>query len=258
MKRLIMALGWLLLITIVLSAVGLEALVVVPIQIAFHLTFGWFWFLRRVLPEAHVNPAAVMFFLLATILVVAAIHWLGRSLSAVRGGRWPRRWSLGVYASTWLLFLTAMGVTGVAHQAGWLWRSGEPWGSEKNKTVRSSMDMHIIVKGIELAVQEQAPDHDRDASEIRPDVIKAISPALDSCYFQLFPPDEGPFRAAVVRPRSQEALNRYGFFLVRKVGRATHPTKLGAGELEPALKELTAGRDYKPASDPTEPAGTDR
>jgi hypothetical protein len=254
MKRIIKSLGWVALILFLLAAAGLAGLVVFPFRIAFDLAFGWVWFLCRVVPEIHFNLAAIGMFLVATVLVVGGIHWLGRSISTSQGRRWQRRWSVGIYAATWLLFLTAMGVTGAVHQAGWLWRSNEPWVTDSYRYLNSYYDMKQVAYGVKVAVSDQS----EDASGIRFTVIANTVRSLDSSYFQLFPPEGGPFRAALVLPRSQEVLKRFGFYLVRKNGEDTDFTLLKAKELEAALKELTAGRDYKPASESGESVGPSR
>jgi hypothetical protein len=258
MKLLLIPLGVVALILVLLFLLALVTFDATPLRFALELGFGWASFLGRVVPKIRVNPAAVGFFLVVTALMLGTTHWLARSLSNPQGARWRWRWTLGLHASIGLLFLTAMGVTGVAHQVGWLWRSDEPWSLDRNRHWRSSMEMLSIVRTIEAAVHDPARDQNREVSEIRAEIIGEVSLAMDHCYFQLFPGDRGPFRAAVVRPRSQEALERHGFFLVRKVGRVVDHTKLGAQELGTALEELAAGREYLPASGPANSTRTDR
>ncbi len=102
----------------------------------FALGFGWFQFLARVLPEVTFSPAAIGMAVICSGLFLWGTQrfcsWLFGSFrsrdstGSAWPATWPWRWSVGIYCGLWLLFLTSMSVTGVAHQIGWLIRSDKP------------------------------------------------------------------------------------------------------------------------------------
>lgn len=106
------------------------------VQATVALLAGWIQFLRRVLPAITLNPAGIAMFAVCSGLIVFTTQrfcaWMygafrtRRPVDSPWPAVWPWRWSLGIYCGLWLLFLTAMSVTGVAHQVGWLWRSETP------------------------------------------------------------------------------------------------------------------------------------
>ena len=69
--------------------------------------------------------------IVCSILIVAGMHWLcawiyKHTAEKEKAERWKWQWSLSFYGALWLLFLAAMGITGVVHQVGWLVTSKEP------------------------------------------------------------------------------------------------------------------------------------
>ncbi len=110
--------------------------VVVLLESISALALGWIHFLGRVLPEVIINPAAIgmvvicsAFFLWGTQRFCAWLYGSFRSRDSTGSAwpsTWPWRWSVGIYCGLWLLFLTSMSVTGLAHQIGWLIRSDKP------------------------------------------------------------------------------------------------------------------------------------
>lgn len=105
-------------------------------EMIFTLAFGWFQFLRRVLPEVTLNPASIGMVVICSGLLLWGTQrfccWLYQSFrvrqpaESVWPSAWPWRWSVGIYCGLWLLFLTSMSVTGITHQIGWLVRSEKP------------------------------------------------------------------------------------------------------------------------------------
>ncbi len=145
MNRVLKVVGW--------SVVGFLLLMFGPFLapvfvLAFTLACGWFGFLRRVLPELSWNPAAIGMFALCSAVTLAGIQSFGRWLRGGAGWRW--RWTLGLYASLWLLFLTVMGASGVVHQAGWLIASKEPWFGMRNQVRFSGMIAKNDMKNLAL------------------------------------------------------------------------------------------------------------
>lgn len=95
---------------------------------------GWISFLTRVVPQMTVNWSGIGMGVVCSALLIAGMHWLCQWLYAhwTRQGsdeadtRWRWTWTASLYGGLWLLFLAAMGVTGVVHQVGWLAASKEP------------------------------------------------------------------------------------------------------------------------------------
>ncbi len=105
-------------------------------EMIFALAFGWFHFLRRVLPEVTLNPASIGMVVICSGLLLWGTQrfcsWLYLSIrsrqpaESVWPSTWPWRWSVGIYCGLWVLFLASMSVTGITHQIGWLVRSEKP------------------------------------------------------------------------------------------------------------------------------------
>lgn len=118
------------LLLLLLDFIGLGGLLQ-PIWILFA---GWIAFLARVVPQITINWSGIGMVVVCSALVIGGMHWLGQWLYAhwVRQGspdadvRWRWTWTASLYGGLWLLFLAAMGVTGVVHQVGWLAATKEP------------------------------------------------------------------------------------------------------------------------------------
>jgi hypothetical protein len=93
-----------------------------PAQIAFHLAFGWVWFLGRVLPKASYDPQGIGTALASLALLALGSHLFLRWL---RPG-WRARWTGTALGLVVLMFLAGTAAVGVLHQAGWLLRSRRP------------------------------------------------------------------------------------------------------------------------------------
>ena len=104
------------------------------LQPLFILFTGWFSFLARVLPQVTMNWSGIGMAVVCSALVIGWMHWLCQWFYAhwVRHGspdgdvRWRWTWTASLYGGVWLLFLAAIGVTGVVHQVGWLAATKEP------------------------------------------------------------------------------------------------------------------------------------
>lgn len=98
------------------------------------MSFGWWEFLKRVVPQVTVSWTGLGMVAVCSVLIVAGLNhlcaWLYRQRQgshAAETAPWRWQWSLSLYALLWLLFLAAIGVTGFVHQLGWLLTSKEPW-----------------------------------------------------------------------------------------------------------------------------------
>lgn len=128
------AILWTIVVLFVLVAFG--GLLPALFRFLFAILFGWIGFLGRVLPEITFNLSAIAFAVVCSGLLLWGMQrfcaWFYgdfRSRHAVDSpwpAVWPWRWTACVYCALWLLFLTSMSATGIAHQLVWLARSNEP------------------------------------------------------------------------------------------------------------------------------------
>lgn len=96
-----------------LACTGLK----LPIDVLFNLTFGWMFYLYRVLPEIHVDGDGV---LTAVVCLGALAFGLQRFLD------WPTRRIGTVLGLIVLMFVAGIAVVGIGHQTAWLMTSPEP------------------------------------------------------------------------------------------------------------------------------------
>ena len=97
------------------------------------LVFGWFAFLRRVLPQVTVNGSGVLTGLVMVVVLVGLIEGLARwgFRGSVEGQqRLPRRWRVGwtlsILLTVVLMFAVGYATMGLARQTGWLLSSPKP------------------------------------------------------------------------------------------------------------------------------------
>lgn len=196
-----------------------------PLKILMYLPFGWIGFLRRVGPEITLNWSGVGMGLLCSALIIAGIQWLGsgfaRRPQLERLGRWRWGWSVALYAAVWLLFLAAMGVTGVAHQLGWLARSKEPLyvldGYGGDGVWRLQQEASIL----ELAAQEAGWDAAKARrayweAQLDRGPVRSRANALEEFETIFVPDSKGSLTAAVIYHRDAVRQARYGFTVVRR------------------------------------------
>lgn len=100
---------------------------IVPLDLAFATVFGWFRFLKRVIPEIEVSGPGVVLFVGLIVLAVVAVQFAGAKLLPVvaRSGplpspRWRTAWTFSLVAAVVLLFVGGISLVGMAHQAYWL------------------------------------------------------------------------------------------------------------------------------------------
>src|SRR6185295_7061928 len=98
------------------------------------LLAGWLAFLARVLPQVTISWSGVGMVVVSSALFLVGLqslcqwlysHWV-RQGSAGAEVSWRWSWTACLYGVVWLLFLAAMGVTGMVHQVGWLAATREP------------------------------------------------------------------------------------------------------------------------------------
>lgn len=216
MKRLPKALVW-------LGVAGFLLLLFLPVvapflTLAFTIAFGWIGFLRRVVPAVIWSPDAIGMFVVCSLLALAGIQSFGRWLRGGAGWRW--KWTLNLYAGLWLLFLTVMGATGVAHQAAWLISSKDPWFEMRIQAAFSQAVARSEMKNLALLAMISGNDQDWRLEETQADFWKEASaigsrPSPREKFRTLFLPGQSNRLAAIIiLPRNHDLQQRIGLFLV--------------------------------------------
>lgn len=204
-------------------------------KMVFALGFGWIQFIGRVLPEASFNPAAIGMVVICSGLFLWGTQrfcsWLFGSFrsQASTGSAWPSawpwRWSVGIYCGLWLLFLTSMSVTGMAHQIGWLVRSDKPIVENRRprerweigavarhldaKCGQSGWDGHAVRAACDEAIKSNSARRD-DALNERWHVVFIERPA-------------GAIQAVFIAYRDAELRSKYGYYRVTPTGVTNGP-----------------------------------
>jgi hypothetical protein len=160
------ALGW-----AFFGALGLFFLacagMALPGDLALALGFGWIWFLGRVGPEMTISWVGVATAAVAAGLCLALGHVLLRRLSEssinTEGQvRWPFARTAALFAGAVLMFVAGIAAVGVAHQAAWIIRSGDPIVSDGSR-VAMRMQSSNNLKHLALAAHAY-----EDKDELRP------------------------------------------------------------------------------------------
>jgi hypothetical protein len=101
-----------------------------------YLPVGWWLFLKRNIPQIGVNWGLIITGVICSSLVLVLGNWLlsflyeqlqVRSRPGDPARKWRWRWSAGLYAALWLLFLIAFGATGLFRHTAWLLSYKQPW-----------------------------------------------------------------------------------------------------------------------------------
>jgi hypothetical protein len=219
MKRLLKGLLW-------IVVAGFLLLVFLPVvapflTLAFTIAFGWIGFLRRVMPAVIWNPDAIGMFVVCSLLALAGIQSFGGWVRGDAGWRW--KWTLNLYAGLWLLFLTVMGATGVAHQATWLILSKEPWFETGIQARASGAIARNEMKNLALQAIISGEDHDWKLRETQADFWTEASaigmrPSPREKFQTLFLPGKSNRVAAIIiLPRSRDLQRRIGLNLVASI-----------------------------------------
>lgn len=107
--------------------------ILVPLDLAVALVFGWVMYLLRVVPSVRVDGAGVATAVGCLGLLGVGSHAFCRWLYGQIGkgpsldeARWRMRWTVSGLALVVVMFVAGIAATGVAHQVGWLIGSSEP------------------------------------------------------------------------------------------------------------------------------------
>ena len=189
----------------VAAILGLVEILFIPIQFVFVLAFGWVMFLWRTVPALEVGGKAVAWVLVLTLLVMAGTHWLGRTMA---GAKWNLRRTFLIHGFIAVLLLTAVGMTGTAHQAAWLAKSNRAWFTGRSNaritTIIARQDRSMMDLVLQRAQGDSMPKgawHDflqADDLRLRNSIVR-------------FPEDQTIPGIVVLIPRDPETLARVGF-----------------------------------------------
>lgn len=213
-----------------------------------HLLFGWVGFLRRVMPNVQVNWSGVGLAVICSLIIVWGVHSLGAWWCAGRSDptqptaarRWCWAWTVSLYSLLWLLFLSAMGITGLAHQLGWLFSSGQPWWIvRRNHLYELRLDAMNLHQAAELEQWTLARVRKRFIEE-QPAAHRGGRPhPLEAMHVLLFEGPDADLAAAVILHRDEATRKRVGFLLLT---RETH------GEVKPIEELPVVLARYQPKS----------
>jgi hypothetical protein len=106
---------------------------------------GWWFFLKRNIPQVTFNRGLVTTGVICSALALVLANWFMsnlceqvqiRSQPGQPARKWRWRWSVGLYASIWLLFLIAFGAAGVWRHTTWFWNNNQPLYVERKNPYR--------------------------------------------------------------------------------------------------------------------------
>lgn len=129
-----------------------------------NLPFGWWFFLKRNLPQLSYDWGLIVTGLICTVGILLLGNWFMRALfrqlqraqspeAPVRNWKWS--WSLGIYAAIWLLFLIAFGAAGVWRHTTWLLKSPTPWHEER---LNSYLELRLADGAVQQLMLEMGED----------------------------------------------------------------------------------------------------
>ena len=148
--------------------------------------FGWILFLKRVVPQIHVQWGSLIVALVyASLLITGAqwfLKWLYREMRAPAAPpAWRLRWTFSGALIILLMFLAGMAAIGVAHQTAWLVNSPEPifkqhFVREGANRVKCRSNLKRIAQSLSL----YAADH---AGKYPPDLSMLLDEDMPSAVF---------------------------------------------------------------------------
>jgi prepilin-type processing-associated H-X9-DG protein len=150
----------------------------------FCLTFGWIWYLRRVLPNMVVRwDLVASTAAYAAVLLVGAhffLRWLRSEMTPPGMGRaWKWSWTVGGFLLVLLAFAAGISVVGVVHQTGWLISSPEPLYHRSHASadrIRCQSNLRQIGQALQMYANENGgrlPD-DFSTLLLKEDLIPAV------------------------------------------------------------------------------------
>jgi hypothetical protein len=201
-------------------------LVILPVQIGFHLVFGWIAFLKRTLPQVTLNLSAVALALICIVLIIWGTHWFcawlyghiaSRKVASQRQA-WSLRWTSGICIATLLLFSTSIAITGICHQVSWWIRSKEPLYVPRSgfERVRNISDMKQQALEISMAGEESGWSLQAIEANIATNQSFSAYWSIENWHRVLIPDTNGQLVAAFIFHRDPNKSAKAGFCFVNR------------------------------------------
>lgn len=148
---------------------------VLPLQLAFLLLFGWIAYLGRVVPHMTVNPEIAIEAVMALALALYGLHRILCWWTKQRGGEptpWRFGWTLKITAMVLLLFATSISAVGIVHQIAWMFREGKViemmWGE---KQAMEMSHLFQVGEGMRRYADDHGGQFPKQLEELIPDYL---------------------------------------------------------------------------------------
>ena len=179
-----------------------------------YLPIGWWLFLKRNIPQISFNWGLIMTGVIcSTLVLVLGNCFLSALYAQIQPGpqpgeplrKWRWRWSVGLYASIWLLFLIAFGATGVLRHASWLLSYNQPWYEIRGLSYRQ-------LSGADSAVGQIVIDNDQDFEKTRQSILAvstswgSANPLCEDYNIILYGDSSNEVATYLIIPRKAESL----------------------------------------------------
>ena len=196
-----------------------------------YLPVGWWLFLERNIPQISFNRGLVTTCVVLSALVLGLGNWFLsvlcqqaqiRSQPGKVPRKWRWRWTAGLYASVWLLFLTAFGAAGVLRHTAWLLDYNQPWYEKRGYSYR-------LLSDADSAVFQILIDDDQDLESTRKALPAAkywseTNPLCEDFNVILYGDSSNKVAGCLIIPRDTKLLDKGGFaFLDPQGGRLVKP-----------------------------------
>ena len=179
-----------------------------------YLPFGWLLFLQRNIPQITFNWRLVTTYVILSALVLVLGNWFMsvlyeqiqvRSQPGNPARKWRWRWTAGLYASIWLLFLVAFGSAGVLRHTTWLVNYDQPWYERRGGSFWVLMDASD-------KMLEVVTDNDQDLEKTRnavmavPGYLGGTHPLCEDFNVILYGDSSNNVAAYLIIPRDPKLL----------------------------------------------------
>jgi hypothetical protein len=182
---------------------------------------GWWRFLKRNVPQLAFDWGLIGTGIICSILVLLVGHWFMVTLfgqfrkasdaaKPLRQWRWS--WTFGLYATVWILFLTAFGASGVLRHATWLLKVDQPWYEER-------LNSYTELRMADGMVEQLLLENDEDLEKSRRAILtergyrRARNPICEDFNVILCADSSNKVAAYLIIPRNPKLLAK-GYFAV--------------------------------------------